>query len=198
MTAPVLSQRVSFWVSSAVVVVGIWASASPSVVYPLYISELQLTTAVTTALFATYPIALVATLIIFGDISDYVGRRSTIVVSVGASAAGVLLFAVGPDLGWLFLARVIQGVGVGIGVSAASAAMAEFVPRGNIAFASSVNTASTAVGLSFSTVIGGALVEYAPYPTRATFWVLVLVMLALFVLVFFLPSNRPGTLAEGR
>jgi len=198
MTAPVLSSRVAFWVSSAVVVVGIWASASPSVVYSLYISEWHLTTVVTTALFSTYPIALVVTLIVFGDISDYVGRRSTIIVSVGLSAIGVLLFAVGPDLGWLFLARVVQGAGVGIGVSAASAAMAEFVPRGNTAFASSVNTASTAAGLTLSAVIGGALVEYAPAPTRGTFWVLVVVMAALFVLVLFLPRSRPGTLAEGR
>jgi len=198
MRSPVLSSRVAFWVSSAVVIVGIWASASPSVVYSLYISEWHLTTVITTALFATYPIALVVTLIVFGDISDYVGRRAAIVVSVGLSASGVLLFAVGPDLGWLFLARVIQGIGVGVGVSAASAAMAEFVPRGNIAFASSVHTASTAMGLTLSAIIGGALVEYAPYPTRGTFWVLVVVMIALFVLSTFLPKNRPGTLAEGR
>ena len=44
-------------------------------------------------------------------------------------------------------------------MSPASAAMVEFNPGGNAARASSINTASTALGLALATIVGGALVH---------------------------------------
>ncbi|HEY4813322.1 MAG TPA: hypothetical protein VIH58_01525 [Chthoniobacterales bacterium] len=68
--AYLLGQRASFWIAAAVVVHTLWTSAAPAMSYPLYAAEWRLTPAVTTSIFAVYPLVVVTTLIMFGDISD--------------------------------------------------------------------------------------------------------------------------------
>jgi MFS family permease len=48
---------------------------------------------VTAGIFAIYPIVVVAVLIGSGDVSDHIGRRATLLMGLGASLAGTLLFA---------------------------------------------------------------------------------------------------------
>jgi MFS family permease len=62
-------------------------------VYRLYAQEFHLSHAVTAGIFAIYPIVVVAVLIGFGSISDYVGRRATTLVVVAASLVGTLMGA---------------------------------------------------------------------------------------------------------
>ena len=72
-----LGQQASFWVSAGVVAHTLWTSAAPAMTYQLYAEEWRLTHTVTTGIFAIYPIVVVAVLILFGDISDHIGRRTT-------------------------------------------------------------------------------------------------------------------------
>src|SRR6266436_5470411 len=71
-----LPQRASFWVAAGVVAHIFWTSAAPAMSYPLFAQEWHLTHTVTTGIFAVYPIVVAAVLVGFGDMSDYVGRRS--------------------------------------------------------------------------------------------------------------------------
>ncbi|MCU1513230.1 MAG: hypothetical protein JWO10_320 [Microbacteriaceae bacterium] len=195
---PTLTNRASFWASAGVVAVALWASGAPSMIYPVYVAEWHLTPVVITSIFAVYPISLVIVLIVFGGISDFIGRRAVLVAGVSAMAIGILLFALAPNVGWLYAGRVLQGVGVGLAMSPASAAMVEFNAKGTSARASSINTAATAVGLVLATVVGGALVQYAPLPSHLSYWVLFVLTIALLVVVSFMPRRLPGTVAEGR
>jgi MFS family permease len=83
--------------------------------YPLFAEEWHLTHTVTTGVFAIYPIVVAAVLVGFGDVSDYVGRRTAILWGVGASLVGALLFALARDVLWLFAGRAFMGIGVGLG-----------------------------------------------------------------------------------
>ena len=192
-----LRRRTSFWTAASVAMLALWASGAPSIVYPVYAHDWGLTPAAITAIFAVYPAALVVVMVIFGTISDYIGRRSTLLVGVAAIAAGVLLFAVAPDVGWLFAGRILQGVGVGLAMAPASAAMVEFNGRGGIARASSVNTMATALGLALATVVAGALVQYAPAPRQFSYWVVFGVALLVLVGVSFMPRHVRGTESLG-
>jgi MFS family permease len=89
-----LGRQASFWVSAGVVAHALWSGAAPAVTYQLYAEEWRLTHAVTTGIFAIYPIVVVTILILFGDISDHIGRRTTMLVGLGASLIGAFLFAV--------------------------------------------------------------------------------------------------------
>jgi MFS family permease len=179
-----------FWTAAYVVVLTLWASAAPSVVYPLYAHQWGLTPTVTTTLFAVYPLTLVVVLTLFGGISDHIGRRSALLIGMSFFAIGAFIFAVAPGIGWLYAGRILQGVGMGFSVGAASAALVEFNPTGNAARASSVNTMASSIGLVAATVVGGALVQYAPLPLHLTFWALFILIAVALVLVYFLPRSR--------
>ena len=97
-----LGRRASFWVSAGVVTHIFWTSAAPAMTYRLYAEQWHLTATVTTGVFAVYPIVVVAVLVGFGDLSDHIGRRLVMLLGLGASLIGTLLFAVAPDVLWLF------------------------------------------------------------------------------------------------
>jgi MFS family permease len=192
-----LDRVASFWVSAAVVAHTLWTSAAPAMTYPLYAKEWGLTPTVTTAIFAIYPIVVVMVLVGFGDISDYIGRRATMLFGLAASLIGVLLFAVAPSIFWIFVGRVFMGLGVGLSASPSAAAMVEFGVPGQSQRASAITTAAQAFGLMCAALVGGALIEYAPFPTRLNFWVLFVVLLAVFAATWFLPRH-PIAEAKGR
>jgi len=191
-----LGRRASFWVAAAVVTHTLWTSAAPSMTYPLYASEWGLTHTATTAIFAVFPIVVVAVLLFSGGISDYMGRRSTILIGLSSSLLGAALFAVAPSVLWVFIGRAFIGLGVGLCAGPAAAALLEFSAAGQETRASSVNTLAQAVGIVLATIVGGALIQYAPYPTHLNFWVLLVVLAILFAFAWFLPrtvSNKaPG------
>jgi len=179
------------------VVIALWTSGAPTVTYPLYAAEWNLSASVTTAIFAVYPLVLVVVLLVFGNISDYIGRRAAILLGLTASLIGVLLFAIAPNVGWVFVGRAFMGIGVGLSLSPASAAMVEFSAAGKKAQASSLTTASTAVGLILATLVGGSLIEYAPLPTHLNFWVLSAVVAGVLLTAWFLPRHT-AVEANGR
>lgn len=193
-----LRRRFSFWTAASVAMLALWASGAPSIIYPVYAHDWGLTPTVITLVFAVYPAALIIVMLVFGTVSDYIGRRTTLLAGVAAMAVGALLFAIAPDVGWLFAGRILQGIGVGLALAPASAAMVEFNTRGGTARASSVNTVATALGLVLATVVAGALVEYAPAPRYFSYWVVTGVAAAVFVAVLFMPRHVRGTEAIGR
>ena len=184
-----LSERAGFWTAASVAGLALWASAAPSVVYPLYAEEWQLQPSVTTAIFAIYPIVLVPVLIVFGNLSDVIGRRAVILMGLGALTAGSVAFGLAPDLTWVFIGRALMGVGVGLSLSPATAAMVEFGGRDGARRASSATTAATATGLALATIVGGALVQYAPAPLHLSFWVLTAVTAIVGGFAFLLPRH---------
>ncbi|MGN6127072.1 MAG: MFS transporter, partial [Humibacter sp.] len=162
--------RFAFWTAAAVIVVALWASGSPAMVYPLYERIWDLPPAVTTSVFAVYPLVLIVALLLFGDLSDHIGRRTSILLGLSSIFIGVLVFALAPNVEWLFVGRFFQGLGVGLSLSPAGAALVDLDRSGKRA--STVNTVAIAIGLTLATVVGGALVQYGPAPRALTFWVL--------------------------
>ena len=190
-----LSRRASFFVAASIAAIALWTSAAPTVTYPVYAAEWHLPTSVTTAIFAVYPIVLVLALAVFGNLSDYIGRRATILIGLLGSFVGVVLFAVAPSVEWLFVGRAFMGLGVAFSLSPATAAIVEFSKPGEGKRAGAITTASTAVGLVLATLVGGALIEYAPLPTHLNFIVLAVVVAVVAAFAWFLPRH---TAAEAR
>ena len=192
-----ISRRSSFWVAAAIAAIALWTSAAPTVTYPVYAEEWQLTTATTTAIFAVYPIVLVVALALFGNLSDYIGRRSAMLIGLGLSFGGVVLFAAAPSVEWLFAGRALMGLGVALSLSPATAAMVDFSAPGQEKRASAITTAATAVGLMLALLVGGGLIEYAPLPTHLNFIVLSVVIAVVWAFAYFLPRHTPDE-ARGR
>lgn len=184
-----LGQKASLLVSAAVVAHTIWTSAAPSLTYPLYAAEWHLTTFTTTAIFAIYPIFVVMVLVVFGNISDFIGRRETMLAGLAASAMGTLIFALAPDVSWIFVGRAFMGIGVGLSAGPSAAAVVEFSAPEKAAQSGGITAAAQAVGMTLAALVGGALIQYAPFPTRLNFAVLFVVLLALFAATWRLPNH---------
>ncbi len=189
-----LSPRASLAVSAGVVAHTLWTSAAPAMVYQLYAERWHLSHTVTTGIFAIYPVFVVAVLIVFGDLSDHIGRRATILLGLGASLAGALMFATAANVSWLFAARALMGVGVGLTAGPSTAAIVEFGAGTPSKQAALITTVSQAAGFAMALLLSGALVQYAAWPARLSFWVLTALLTLLFAAAWFLP-RRTGAVA---
>ncbi len=190
-----LGRRASFWVAFAVSAHTLWTSAAPALSYRLYIDEWHLSPIETTGVFAIYPLFVVATLIIFGDLSDHIGRRLTMLAALLCSLAGALLLAGADGLGWLLAARAIMGIGVGLGSGSSTAAILEFSANKNPERAAAATNVAQAIGFVIALVLGGTLIQYLPWPLRLNFLALAAVIAVLIAAVWFLPQ---GVAAGGR
>lgn len=110
----------------------------------------------------------------FGGISDQIGRRATMLAGLFASLAGALLFAVASDVWWVFAGRALMGIGVGLAASPSTAAILKFSSPERAKSAALVTMGAQAIGFAAGLLLGGALTQYGPWPTRLCFWVLAL------------------------
>ncbi|WP_253259819.1 MFS transporter [Subtercola boreus] len=186
-----LSKRGSFWASASVLALCLWASGAPSVLYPTYAAEWELSSTVITTIFATYPVVLLVVLLVFGSISDTIGRRRAMLAGVGLILVSGLVFTAAPDVAWLYIGRALQGAGAGLAIGAASASLVENNTSSNPRLASSLTTASTALGLTLALLVSGSLAQYAPLPEQLSYGVLVFLSGVVFVAVFMMPQQAP-------
>src|SRR5246500_2228232 len=189
----VLGRRASLLVSAGVVGHTLWTSAAPALTYGLYAQEWHLSHTVTAGIFAIYPMGVVVMLVSFGGISDQIGRRATMLAGLLASLVGALLFAVAPDVWWVFAGRALMGIGVGLAASPSTAAILEFSSPESAKHAASVTMGAQAGGFAAALLFGGALTEYGPWPTRLCFWVLSLFLIVLLIGTWLLPRHTPGS-----
>ena len=188
-----LSRRATFWAAASVLALCLWASAAASVLYPTYKADWHLSSVVVTSVFGTYPVALLIVLLFFGGVSDYIGRRRTMLFGIALIALSAVLFAAAPNVGWLFAARALQGIGTGFAIGAASAKLVENNISANPRFASSLTTASTATGLTLALVLSGMLAQFAPLPLVLSFVLLFVLAAASFLFVALSPDDRANT-----
>src|SRR6266436_4337363 len=166
-----------FWLVAGVFVLLFFAAAAPSPLYGVYQAQWQFSAATLTAVFAVYALALLVTLLVFGSVSDYLGRRPVIMASLVMAAGACGLFLAAHGVGMLFAARALQGAAVGTATSALGAALIDLQPEGS-AIAPVITIAAGQLGLAAGGLGTSALVQYGPAPTRLIWWLLLGVSLA--------------------
>ena len=175
------------------------ASAAPTPLYRVYQARWGFSAATLTAVFAVYVLFLLMTVLIFGSLSDHVGRRPVIIAALAVDTAACILFLLAHGIGALFVARAAQGVAVGLAATALGAALLDLRPAGNLAPLLTSNAGI--VGLALGSLGTSVLVQYGPVPTTLVWWLLLGAFLAAIVLVAATPEPgivRPGALASLR
>jgi len=185
-----LGQRGTFWSAAIVLALCLWASGAPSVLYPVYAAEWHLPAVVTTSVFGVYPLALLVVLVLFGSLSDTIGRRRTMLLGIALIAASAAVFALAPNVAFLYLGRVLQGLGTGFAIGAASAALVENNYFSNPRVASTLTTVATSTGLTLALIVSGALAQLAPLPLVLSFVVLFVLSALAFLLIALTPRDR--------
>jgi MFS family permease len=167
-----LGRRTSFWLLAGTLCLLLFASSAPSPLYIVYQTEWTFSTITLTSVFAVYALALLASLVIAGSVSDHVGRRPTLLFALVIELAGMLLFAEAQGVAWLFAARIVQGVATGIAMGTISASLIDLEPDERPRLGATLGVAAPLAGLALGALAAGLLVEYGPDPTRLIFWLL--------------------------
>ncbi|WP_053788950.1 MFS transporter [Streptomyces sp. XY332] len=187
-----------FWVVGAVLVLLMLSSSVPSALYVLYQERWGLSSGMITVVFALYAVTVLAGLLLFGSLSDTLGRRPVLGVGLVLAMVSMGMFAGARGLGLLLAARAVQGLAVGLATGAMGAALLELTPRSRPALGAQVNSAGPTVGIGLGGIGAGLLVQYAPAPTVLSYLLLVAAFAVTLVGVVRMRESAPGTRSGGR
>jgi multidrug resistance protein len=125
---------------------------------------------------------------ILGRISDRVGRRPVLLVSLTATVIGFATMGCAHSLLWLFIGRIIPGISGG-NISTAQAYMADITPPEKRSHAMGLIGAAFGFGFTLGPAIGGILAKYNiawPY-----FFAAGLALFNLILAIIRLPESLP-------
>jgi MFS family permease len=161
----------------------------PTPLYGLYQQRLGFSAGVLTVIFATYAAGVLIALLLFGGLSDRIGRRPVLAGALVLAVVSTTVFLSAGDLALLFVGRLLSGLAAGLITSAATATLTELEPRGDTRRASRVSTAAGVFGLGLGPVLAGVLAEYGPLPVRLPFAVYLGLLVPAFAAVWGMPET---------
>ena len=196
-----LSHNRAFWAMAAITVTFPAASAVPSPLYSVYQQEWGFSASTLTEVFAIYALALLASLLVVGALSDHVGRRPVLGAAILGEAISIVLFLVAGNVEMLALARVVQGLATGAALSTLGAVLIDLQPAHDQTRGGVVNGVAALGGLAFGALGCGLLIQLAPAPTTLVFVVLLVMLAGSAIAVWLSPETstlRPGARASLR
>jgi MFS family permease len=196
-----LRREFAFWLMGGLLGTLMIAAGAPSPLYGVYQAIWHFSAVTLTAVFAVYAVALLAAFLVAGRLSDHLGRKPVIVAALVIEAAAMACFAAADSTGWLYAARVVQGIATGTATGAISAALVDLAPRRSPQLAPLVNSAAPTLGLAVGALGSSLLVRYGPAPMRLVFWVLLVAFAAGIAGTLGIAEpgqRRPGALASLR
>lgn len=183
-----LSGTAGYWISAAVIGIALLSSCAPTALYDSYREAWGFSPFVLTAIFAAYGLSVLVALVTVGRISDTVGRRPTMLASLAVLVVALILFVVADGVGWLFAARILQGLSTGAAMGAAGAAMLDLHPRGDMIRAGRLNGATSTASMGVGVFVAAVLVEHGPLPLRLPYLVILGLVVVVIVGVALMPE----------
>ena len=183
-----LPKRAAYWLAAAVIGLSLFASLTPSPLYRTYSELWHFSPLTLTLIYATYAFGVLATLLLAGRVSDDVGRRPVLLVSLGALMASTVLFMLASSAAWLFVARGLQGLATGAALSAASAALLDLHPRRDPAGVGLTNGVAAAAGIGLGALVSSSLVQLGSAPRVVPFVVLLVLLALAFAGAYWMPE----------
>jgi MFS family permease len=179
------------WVLGAGLFVLLMGSNLPTPLYAVYRQRFGFSSVVLTLIFAIYALVLIPSLLLFGQLSDRIGRRRVIALGLGVATVALVLFALARSTVWLFVGRGVQGLALGIITGTAAAALVEHEPHGDEGRAALMATLGQAGGAATGPLLAGALAQWAPAPRILSYVVGAIGTAAAGIAVARIPERRP-------
>lgn len=183
-----LPRSVAYALAAYILGLGLFSAVTPTPLYRAYGELWQLSPLTITLIYATYALGVLAALLLAGSLSDDVGRRPVLLASLTALLASSLVFVFASSVGWLFVARGLQGLATGAAISAASAALLDLHPRRDALGAGLANGIASSVGIALGVLSASALVQYGHAPLVLPYVVLAGLVAVAIVGAFWMPE----------
>ncbi len=168
---PTHGRRAAFVAVAAAFVVTMVGTTLPTPLYPLYRDAYGFSQVTITIVFAVYAAGVITALLLFGNLSDVIGRRRVLLPGLLCSALSAGCFLLAHGLAPIIAGRLLSGLAAGIFTGAATAALLDLAPEGGAARASLLATIVNVGGLGSGAMLAGVLAEYGAKPLRLVFWV---------------------------
>ena len=170
----------------------------PTPLYPLYRVAFGFSGVTLTLVYAVYVLGNVAALLLFGRLSDQVGRRNVSLPAIGCGIAGAVVFAAASGTVWLFAARALSGFSTGLASGTATAWIAELYADGGRGAAARIAAAANFFGCAAGPLIGGLAAQFAAAPLQLPFLVYIAMLCSVAAAVVFAPETvlKPKRLRE--
>ncbi len=155
---------------------------------PYFVTHFGASAFVVGLLFAVFQLCQLLSAPLWGNLSDRIGRKFVLVTSQIGATIGWTMLAFSPNIVWVFIARVVEGVSGGnIGIT--QAYVADLVEARQRARAFALIGATFGAGMVFGPVIGGVL--FAKYGFKAPFLAAAaLQALTLLLTLLLVPESR--------
>lgn len=137
--------------------------------YSLYQRKFGFSEITLTLVYAVYVVGNVVALLVFGQVSDQIGRRRVALPALGLAGVSAVLFLVADATGWLYVARLLIGLAVGVASGTGTAWLADQYGPGRGSTATLAAAAANAAGIALGPLVSGLLVQYAPAPLQLPF-----------------------------
>src|SRR5689334_12329465 len=105
-----IGERGSLTVASMLIAAFYVGSMLPTPLYPAYARAFGFSEITVTLVYAAYVIGNLTALLIFGKVSDQVGRRRISLAAMAVAALSALCFLLASSTAWLFAARILSGL----------------------------------------------------------------------------------------
>ncbi|MEU2979906.1 MFS transporter [Streptomyces hirsutus] len=185
-----------FWFVAFAFLTAMAFCAVPAPLYSLYQARDGFSTFMITVIFAAYALGVMISLVLAGHISDWVGRKKILIVSLVLEVIAAALFIAAPSLEALLLARFISGLGMGMLTATATAHLHDLHRRHRPGASNQrfeiVSTAANIGGLGLGPLVAGVLAQYVDAPLRTPY----IVFTVLLVLSIVAVASAPETVEK--
>jgi MFS family permease len=161
----------------------------PTPLYGLYREQFGFSELMITVIFATYAAGVIASLLLFGRLSDQIGRRWMLLPGLALAALSAVAFLAADGLPLLIVGRVLSGLSAGIFTGTATATLLDLAAPEQRARATLVATIANMGGLGCGPLLAGLLSQWAGSPLRLTFWVYLALLVPAAIGIWAMPET---------
>jgi MFS family permease len=166
-----LGHRAGLAAAAFALAIAMLGTTLPTPLYALYREQFGFSELMITVIFATYAAGVIASLVLFGRLSDQVGRRRMLLPGLGLAALSAVAFLMADGLGLLIVGRVLSGLSAGIFTGTATATLVDLAAPERRGRATFLATIANMGGLGCGPLLAGLLSQWAGSPLRLVFWV---------------------------
>lgn len=173
---------------AAVIALSFMGSTLVTPLYTFYQRSFGFSNITLTLIYAIYVLGNLAAPMLFGRLSDQIGRRPITLIALGIAVVATVMFLFARGTPTLFGARALSGFAIGLATGTAAAWLAD-LNADDKRNASLESTTANAVGAGVGPLVAGIIAQYSQWPLRLPFLLYIPALLVVGAFVFRAPET---------